>query len=259
MRIISLCPSLTETVFALGAGQHLAGITDYCIHPAAEVGRIPKMGGTKTPNIAAIIQTAPDLILMNREENRREDAQSLTAAGLTCLVTDPKAPADAAKMVRAIGQAIDRKAAASAIAADIETACQSARKMAITSLSFACLIWRKPWMSVNADTYIHGMFALCGAVNVFADMPERYPEINVASLKDSRPDYIFLSTEPFPFKEKHIAELAALTDFPPDRFHILDGEYLSWHGARTAQAIRYLSQLLATLARAQSKFREGTG
>ncbi len=112
------------------------------------------------------------------------------------------------------------------------------------SVRWAYLIWREPWMTVNADTFAHDLLEQAGGENVFADREERYPEITVAELALADPEVVLLCTEPFPFAEKHVAELAAATAWPAERFRIADGEYLSWHGSRTPDGIDYAARLM---------------
>lgn len=248
MRIVSLCPSLTELVFDLGRGSDLVGITEYCVHPADRVGAIEKVGGTKTPAVARIVELAPDVVLLNDEENRKEDAEALTDAGVRILSTFPRDCAGTAEMVRTIADALERPQEGARIAADIET---RTRRVVESSrgkreVSFAYLIWRKPWMSVNRDTFAHALLSQAGGRNVFGSLPVRYPEITLDDLKRASPDVVLLCTEPFPFQAKHIAELAEATDLSTSRFTIADGEYLSWHGSRTPDGIDYAERLIAS-------------
>jgi ABC-type Fe3+-hydroxamate transport system substrate-binding protein len=253
MRLVSLCPSLTELAFDLGRGADLVGVTRWCVHPAAGVAAIEKVGGTKDPNVARIIELAPDLVLMNREENRSEDGAALAAAGLRCQVSMPRSIDETAAMVRSIGRALDRIERAEEIAAEIEVRAERVRREAAARdpVRFAYLIWRKPWMTANADTFAHALLSLAGGVNVFASMPERYPEIDALELAARDPDLVLLCTEPFPFADKHIDELVVLTGLAHQRFRIADGEYLSWHGSRTPDGIDYAAELIAE-ARARS-------
>ncbi len=248
MRIVSLCPSLTELVFALGRGAELVGITDWCVHPADGVARVEKVGGTKSPDVARIVELAPDLVLMNEEENRREDGRSLREAGLECHVSMPRDASETAAMVRSISAAVDSVDVGAGIAADIDRRIVEAR-LASTGkprVRFAYLIWRKPFMAVNGDTYASALLELAGGENVFAAKLERYPEISPADLATASPDVVLLCTEPFPFQERHADELAAITGIARHRFEIADGEYLSWHGSRTPAGIEYaLSRIAA--------------
>jgi iron complex transport system substrate-binding protein len=247
MRLVSLCPSLTELVFDLGRGDDLVGRTKFCVHPAGRVERIESVGGTKNPKIARIVELAPDLVLLNEEENRREDAEALAGAGARCHVSFPRDVAGTAQMVRDIGAVLERPADAERIAADIERRAARVRESArqAPAVRYAYLIWRNPWMVAGGDTFVTAMLALPGGVNVFADHPERYPEVTPEELGAADPDVVLLSSEPFPFKERHAEELALATGLPRSRMHFVDGEYLSWHGSRTPDGIDYAERVIA--------------
>jgi iron complex transport system substrate-binding protein len=246
MRIVSLCPSLTELVFALERGPDLVGLTRFCVHPAELVRGIEQVGGTKDPDVARIAALAPDVVLMNREENRVEDAEALRAAGLAVHDSMPRTLAETAEMVRSIGKALGRAERGEEIARDIEVRMDRVRRRAASRpiVRFAYLIWRKPWMSVSSDTFASALLELAGGANVFGARATRYPEVTVAELADAEPDLVLLSTEPFPFQEKHADELAEHTGLPRARFAIADGEYLSWHGSRTPDGIDYAAELV---------------
>ena len=247
MRIVSLCPSLTELVFDLGRGDDLVGRTKFCVHPAGRVERVESVGGTKNPKIARIVELAPDLVLLNEEENRREDAEALAAAGVRCHVSFPRDVNETAQMVRDIGTALGRPAEAERIAADIERRAARVRESArqAPAVRYAYLIWRNPWMVAGGDTFVTSMLALPGGVNVFAAHPERYPTVTPDSLATADPDVVLLSSEPFPFKEKHAEELAAAAGLPRDRMTFVDGEYLTWHGSRTPDGVDYAERVIA--------------
>lgn len=246
MRIVSLCPSLTELVFDLGLGDRLVGITRYCIHPHDGVAAVEKVAGTKDPDVARILELAPDVVLMNEEENRREDAELLEAAGLRIANSFPKTPLETATMVREIGEILDVAERAEAIAVDIEERSGRVRAAAAgrPTVSFAYLIWRKPWMTVNADTYPSAILEQGGGRNVFGGIEQRFPAIELADLIREAPERIYLCTEPFPFQEKHVRELSEATGWAPERFRIVDGEYLSWHGSRTPDGVDYAAELV---------------
>jgi ABC-type Fe3+-hydroxamate transport system substrate-binding protein len=246
MKLVSLCPSLTELVFALERGDDLVGITRFCVHPADGVQGIEQVGGTKDPDVERIVALAPDLVLMNREENRVEDAERLRAAGLRVHDSMPRTLPETAAMVRSIGEALGRGAEGEAIARDIEERAERVRRRAARAprVRFAYLIWRKPWMSVNADTFAHALLELAGGANVFGDRPVRYPEVTADALAEADPELVLLSTEPFPFEERHADELARLTGLARERFALADGEYLSWHGSRTPDGIDYAAGLI---------------
>ena len=246
MKIVSLCPSLTELVFDLGAGDALVGRTKFCVHPADRVDAVEKVGGTKNPKIERIVELAPDLVLMNDEENRKEDAAALEAAGIRIHSSMPTTAAETASMVRAIGVALARSREAESIAADIERRADRVRRDAVRHppVRYACLIWREPIMTISDDTYIAGLLSLAGARNVFGGREDRYPTITAAELHDADPLLVLLPNEPFPFQEKHVEELSALTRLPRERFKLADGELLSWHGSRTPRGIDYAESLL---------------
>jgi ABC-type Fe3+-hydroxamate transport system substrate-binding protein len=246
MRIVSLCPSLTELVFDLGHGAELVGRTKFCIHPEGRVDAVEKVGGTKNPKLARIIELTPDLVLLNEEENRREDAEALRAAGVPCHVSFPHTALETAEMVRSIATAIDAGAEGERIARDIETrhkrvVTAAANRDAVT---YAYLIWREPWMTVNADTFVSALLGDAGGTNVFTTLGDRYPAITPDQLAAASPDVVLLSTEPFPFKLQHADELARLTGIDRRRFEIVDGEMLSWHGSRTPAGIDYAEQVV---------------
>jgi ABC-type Fe3+-hydroxamate transport system substrate-binding protein len=251
MRVVSLCPSLTELVVALGRGDTLVGRTRFCHQPAGAVEAIERVGGTKNPKVDRIIALRPDLVLLNEEENRREDAEALAAAGVPLHVSFPKDAADTAAMVRVLGRALDAAAAAESIAADIERRTAAVRARAamraaggVPPVRWAYLIWRRPWMAVRDDTFVAALLDQAGGANVFAGTDARYPEVAAAALAAACPDLVLLSSEPFPFTDAHADELAAETGLPRDRFVLADGELLSWHGARTAAGVDYADLLL---------------
>lgn len=246
MRIVSLCPSLTELVFDLGRGHELVGVTDYCVHPAEGVARVEKVGGTKNPKVARIVELRPDVVLLNEEENRREDGLALAEAGVPCHVSLPRDAFETAAMVRSIGERLERPVEAERIARDIEERTRRVRAAAQGRplVPFAYLIWRKPWMSVNATTFASGLLTQAGGENVFAAKAARYPEITTDELAAARPRAVFLCTEPYPFQTKHVDELALATGLARETFTIADGEYLSWHGSRTPAGVDYAAGLI---------------
>jgi ABC-type Fe3+-hydroxamate transport system substrate-binding protein len=149
-------------------------------------------------------------------------------------------------MVRDIGAVLHRPGEAERIAADIERRAARVRSAAAGAapVRYAYLIWRDPWMVAAGDTFVAAMLALPGGVNVFADRDDRYPAVTAAEIADAAPDVVFLSSEPFPFKEKHLAELAAATGIPPERFRFVDGEMLTWHGSRTPAGVDYAERVM---------------
>lgn len=248
MRIISLCPSLTELVFDLHRGEDLVACTRYCVRPADRVAGLIKIGGTKNPKIEQILALEPDLVLMNREENRREDGATLEAAGIRSRSYFPRTVQATLEMIRDLAGVLDRPAQGDTLAAEIEERRSRAETAAKerASIRFAYLIWRKPWMTVNGDTYVSSLLELAGGENVFSLLADRYPPISAEELSAAAPDRVFLSSEPFPFQQQHRIELAKATKLPEESFVLVDGRLLSWHGSSTADGIDYASSLILT-------------
>lgn len=246
VRIVSLCPSLTELVFDLDRGSDLVGITEYCVHPADGVTEIEKVGGTKTPAVGRIIELAPDLVLLNNEENRLRDARALEAAGIPCFSSLPRNPTETAAMVRSIGNAIDRQSLSEEIAVEIEKRSSRIEKESIgrPRIRFAYLVWRRPWITVNDDTFAHSLLSLPGGVNVFGERSDRYPRLTDEDLHKAAPFVLFLGSEPFPFTDTHVDQLAAITGMERSHIFLVDGEYLSWYGSRTPDGIDYAQAVI---------------
>lgn len=247
MRVVSLCPSTTELVFELGAGASLIGVTKFCVHPAQGVLAIAKVGGTKTPDVEAIAALGPDVVLFNEEENRVEDLRELERRGIACRVSFPKTLGDVAGEIRALGRLLGREARA----AELEQALGAARE-AVSSrrgepVRFAYLIWRRPWMTVNRDTYVSSLLETAGGLNVFAAREPRYPAVSAAELRAANPRAVFLSSEPFPFRPSHREALERETGLARERFHFVDGEVMSWHGSRTASGLYYAAGLFDSI------------
>lgn len=242
-RIVSLVPSQTELLFDLGLGERVVGVSKFCVHPReARAGR-QRVGGTKTPNIARIRALAPDFVLANREENRAEDIAAIGEFA-PVYVTDINTLPQALAMTRAVGFALGSEARAARIAADIEGAFASLPRL--DGLRCAYLIWRQPWMAAGGGTFIDDLLQRLGLVNVFEARP-RYPELSVDDLVAAAPQLVLLSSEPYPFKPAHAAELANV--LPRARMVPVDGEMFCWPGSRLLQAAGYFHDLLPRLGK----------
>jgi ABC-type Fe3+-hydroxamate transport system substrate-binding protein len=240
-RIISLVPSQTELLFDLGLGDQLVGITKYCIHPAAEVVKITQVGGTKNCRLEKIESLHPDLIIANKEENTQSDIETLQKQ-FPVYVSDITTLDDVYEMILDIGKITHKEVEANLIQQQISssiTSIQVADKK--TALYF---IWRNPWMTVGADTFIHHMMQALGFVNLAADR-KRYPELRLNQIQDLNPAYILLSSEPFPFKQRHIDELQAIC--PYAKIKLVDGEIFSWYGSRLLKCASYYKEYLQKL------------
>jgi ABC-type Fe3+-hydroxamate transport system substrate-binding protein len=246
-RIVSLVPSVTETLFALGLGPAVAGVTDYCVHPAEGVRWVPKVGGTKNPRLGEVLRLAPDLVIANREENRRRDVERLEAAGAPVFVTYARDVETAIREIELFGELGDRREGAAVIADAVREALRAAREARRRPAPrVVALVWRHPYMAVGGDTFAHALLVECGGENPFAGRDRRYPRLEEGEIAAAAPDVILLPTEPYAFGEAERRELAAL-DCPAarsGRIHVIEGELLSWYGPRMARALRTLSRLL---------------
>lgn len=232
-RVVSLVPSVTETLFALGRGAALVGRTNFCVRPEADVARVPRVGGTKDPDVAAIRALRPDLVLANKEENRREDVEALRAAAPVHV----SYPRDVDGLVAYLGE-LGELLGAEAAARDLIGRLRAARAEggARAPLRVLYLIWRRPWMAAAGDTFVDAMLKETGLVNALADLPGRYPVVDLARCRDLGVDRVLLSSEPFPFAEAHRAEVAAEAALPVEHVVLVSGEAFSWFGVRTPEA-----------------------
>ena len=272
-RIVSLVPSITEILFDFGFGAQVAALTDYCTEPAAGVAGKTTVGGTKNPDVAAIIDLQPHLILAVAEENRRVDVDRLAAAGLPVYVFEPRSVREGIDLLWRVAELLDcRQEVADRVEA-IEGDLADTRAVAASQppVRVFCPIWKDPYMTINHDTYIHAVMAACGGDNVFADrrrrfplaadlgrQPEaddqrgegrdrRYPRVTLEEMAAHRPEVILLPDEPYPFSEVDLADFAPFAAVPAvrdARVHLIDGKIVSWYGPRIGQSLRALSRLL---------------
>jgi ABC-type Fe3+-hydroxamate transport system substrate-binding protein len=241
-RIISLVPSQTELLHYLGLETETVGITKFCIHPAAWFHNKTRVGGTKAVNIKLVQQLKPDVIIANKEENVKEQVEEL-AKDHAVLVTDVNNLEDALKMIRDIAELTGKTKKAFLLADEIITRFNHLGSQPPTTNpkpQTAYLIWRDPYMTVGGDTFINDMLLKCGLDNVFANRV-RYPEISVSELRTANCKLILLSSEPYPFKEKHIDELSK--QLPGCKIILADGEMFSWYGSRLLLAPEYFIEL----------------
>ncbi|EMR00798.1 helical backbone metal receptor [Cesiribacter andamanensis] len=236
-RIISLVPSQTELLYHLGLEEQVVGITKFCVHPPHWRKQKTLVGGTKTLHPELIRQLQPDLIIGNKEENEQQAIESL-ATEFPVWMSDIACLEDALEMMRRVGEITGRAEASEKLVSEVIRA--FAALPAMESRSALYLIWRKPWMGVGHSTFIHQMLTLIGLRNVLEDQA-RYPELSEAELQRLNPEVVLLSSEPYPFQEKHLAELQAL--LPQSRLLLVDGELFSWYGSRLLQAPAYFKEL----------------
>lgn len=271
-RIVSLVPSLSEALVALGLRQRIVGVTGYCVHPAGAFDGLPRVGGTKDADVEAIAALAPDLVIANQEENTERVVRGLAERGLEVWVTYPRTVREGAELLADLATLGADDAAVRAVVAPALAAVEQAEQRLARRAGAGhapprvfCPIWRDPWMTIDADTYVHDMIALCGGLNVFADPAaepaaesasgeggagrrRRYPIVSLEQVVARRPEVILLPDEPYAFGPKDAAELAAL-DCPAARdarIHLIDGTWVSWYGPRIAEAIQGLAAFFAT-------------
>jgi len=237
-RIVSLVPSQTELLFDLGLGSKVVGLTKFCIHPAQARSGSTVVGGTKNFDFEKIAALKPDLIIGNKEENYQAGIEQL-AASYPVWMSDINTLAEALDMIRRVGLIVGVKEKASSLAAAIE-ASFAALAPATAPVSVAYFIWRKPYMVAAQGTFIDDMLHRAGFSNAFAGLA-RYPEISAEQLDAAAPQRVFLSSEPYPFGEKHVAEFQQLC--PAARVEVVDGELFSWYGSRLRHSAAYFSQL----------------
>jgi ABC-type Fe3+-hydroxamate transport system substrate-binding protein len=240
-RIISLVPSQTELLFDLGLADKIVGITKFCIHPAAFCKSIPKIGGTKNFNFELIEQLKPDLIIGNKEENYKEGIEQLQEK-YKVWISDIFTLEDALEMIVNIGQLTHTTAKANDLSQRIRLAFHAIKSF--SGKKAAYFIWCNPYMAVGANTFIYDMLTRCGFENVFLNL-NRYPIITADMLAAINPEYIFLSSEPYPFSEKHVAEFGHIC--PDAVIKIVDGEMFSWYGSRLLQSASYFQKLIQEL------------
>lgn len=249
-RIVCLVPSITELLFDLGLGKDLVGRTGFCIHPAPVVEQVPKVGGTKDVNIEKIRNLRPTHAVVNVDENPKWVAQALAEFVPHVIVTHPVDPFGNVKLYRLFGGLFGRQEQAGALEAQFIKAYQTMVRgaRALRRQRVLYLIWKKPWMTISRHTYISSNLALVGWDTMPAEAEVPYPEVADLSQYFTEVDWVLLSSEPYPFREEHLAELGrVLPEGSRCRSALVDGEMVSWYGSRAIQGLRYLLQLRRSL------------
>lgn len=232
-RVVSLVPSLTETLFDLGAGGDVAGITDFCIFPAGLA--LPRVGGTKNPRVAEIRALRPDLVHMNLEENLRRHAEEIEAFA-PVFVSEPKNVDDVAALIATLAEIHAKDA--SALLRDLDAA-----RFTTAPFTFAVPIWKAPWMWCGGDTYVSALVESIGGRNVLRER-ERYPALAADEVLGLAPDVVFLPDEPYAFTPGDALELRG-----PQVIGPFPGHLFTWHGSRTALGLRFLAGETSLLRR----------
>ena len=246
-RIVSLVPSITELLFDLGVGDRVVGRTPFCVHPREGVAKVPRVGGTKTPRADRIRALEPTHVILNVDENRREDADALAAFVPHVVVTHPLGPRDNPALFRLVGGIFASGEATRRLCRAFEQAIAALECAArgFPERRVLYLIWRAPWMTVSRDTYVSGTLALVNFLTAGHDPGRRYPELVLTGELLDSVDLVLLSSEPFPFRERHIAEIRAHAGARCPSIRLFDGEMASWYGSRAIRAMDYLARFAA--------------
>ena len=233
-RIVSLVPSLTETLVDLGAEDRIVGLTKFCVRPDHLRRERTRIGGTKGVNLGAIMDLQPDLVLANLEENDAQDVMALEIAGIPCWVCDVRSVERAFQLLADLGQLVGCDQAGQEMSRDVRAswkAGQATFSPPFKNVAYA--VWRDPWMWAGTDAYIQDVLRWWGWLP-WPELP-RYPEGDMAEIINAGVEGVLLPSEPFPFKEVHLEECAGL------RGHLVDGEMFSWYGSRMVHVPSYLA------------------
>ncbi len=248
-RIVSLVPSQTELLYDLGLQDEVVGQTLFCVHPQEMHASKPRVGGTKKPSVEKILALKPDLIIGNKEEN---DQETITELAKHCPVwmSDIQQLDDALDMIVKIGKLVNKEYEAQLLAQTIITSfLRFKNKPQTTNVKQKAvyLIWRNPWMAAGKSTFINDMMNSIGLENLAIREESRYPELSAQQLQKLNPSLILLSSEPYPFKEKHMEELQLLC--PGAQILLVDGELFSWYGSRLVHSVQYFTELVQRIAK----------
>ena len=250
-RIVSLCPSITETLVAIGGLKRLVGATRFCTRPKGLLWGLPRVGGTKNPDVSRIRDLHPDIVFANEEENRREDVVAIEAAGIEVDISFPRRVADVPDLVRRWGAKLGETspAEAEAIAAGIETALEEleADPPKVT-FRYAYWIWKDPWMTISDDTYVADLLRRAGGTNAYGADAARYPKTTPEEARSRGVEVHLLASEPYPFRREKHAKLAQKL-FGPDSLSLfVPGDDYCWHGVRTLDGLRAMRGLRKIVA-----------
>ncbi len=241
MKIISAVPSLTELLYHLGLDEEVVGITQFCTDPESWYQEKTRIGGPKKLNLERIQSLQPDWILASKEENIKEQIE-YCATFANILLTDVCNYEDALAMIREVGKTFNREQEALNIHNNIQAAFSGLQKLKSQRVLY--MIWKNPLMSVGGDSFIHDMLQRCGWDNVLGDKM-RYPSFSETEMQELNPDIVFLSSEPYPFEDKHISYFQDL--LPKAKIILVEGSYFTWYGSRMMQAPAYFQSIQAQI------------
>ncbi|NQX96966.1 MAG: ABC transporter substrate-binding protein [Flavobacteriales bacterium] len=239
-RIISLVPSQTELLYDLGLEQEVVGITKFCIHPNNWFKSKNRVGGTKTVDFEKIAALQPDLIIANKEENTQLEIEELQKR-YPVYVSDISNLEESLQMIQQIGEITAKENESKKIVNKIQTEFELLSNIKFKKRTALYFIWKSPYMSINQNTFINDMMQRCGFQNLI-DGDTEYPIVTEEQILELNPDFIFLSSEPYPFKEKHLKDLQNICS--DTEIILVDGEYFSWYGSRLQNAPNYFKGLI---------------
>jgi ABC-type Fe3+-hydroxamate transport system substrate-binding protein len=246
LRVVSLCPSITETLVSIGGLSHLVAATRYCVRPKGMLWGLPRIGGTKNPDISRILDLKPDLVFANEEENRREDVEALRKRSIEVDVTFPKRVADVPPAIRGWGARLggESRGHAEALASRVEREIEALEAdRPATIFRFVYWIWKDPWMTVSDDTYVGDLLRLAGGKNVFGSEAGRYPTAAPQEALARGAEAYFFPSEPFPFRPEKHQPLAQRLFGVDSRFFFVPGDDYCWPGARTLEGLARIRDL----------------
>jgi ABC-type Fe3+-hydroxamate transport system substrate-binding protein len=246
-RIVSLVPSLTETLFFWGLGQRVVGVTHFCVEPRDGVRHKARVGGTKNIDLPKLFALNPDLVIASAEENDRQQVEAIMAAGVPVFVTLPRSVEEAVEMLWTLGEVAGAREAARALVEECRAALKEVRaRRRGRSVPLFCPIWREPWMTVGPGTYMHDLLEECGGQNIFGHRQGRYFAVSLEEVAARDPALVLLPSEPYRFRRRHIEELAqaGVRAAVEGRAYLVDGRLLCWYGPRLPQALHEMSRLI---------------
>ena len=249
-RIVSLVPSITELLFDLGLDSRVVGRTRYCLHPDQRAQQVPVVGGTKQLDLPALQRSKATHAIVNVDENTREMAAQIRAMGIRLVATHPQAPEDNPGLYRLLGRLFDCERRSEALCSEFEAELVRVRAEAagLRRRRVLYLIWRNPWMTVSSSTYIARTLALVNWQTVGDRGDDRYPEVPEPCALLEQADLVLFSSEPFPFKAKHMEEFRSLCPQAGAEFSGIDAEMVSWYGSRAIAGLDYLLNLARRLS-----------
>jgi ABC-type Fe3+-hydroxamate transport system substrate-binding protein len=242
-RIVSLVPSLTELLFALDLGDAVVGRTGFCVHPRDAVRAVPKVGGTKTVDVDAILALRPTHLVVNVDENEKPTVERLAEHVPHVVVTHPCRTTDLPDLFETFGRTFDRVPQSARLTAEFHAAHREIRQRQWRALGVVYLIWKDPWMTVGRDTFIADMLSQVGLEVIVPDTSRRYPEVDWRRNPPSAADLVLFSSEPYRFSERDAVAFAAEHGLAAHRCLTIDGEMTSWYGPRAIEGLRYLHRL----------------